>query len=61
MKKFALSLVVLLGLAVMFGGCEPDKSEENSGRGEPEEVADSTRLDPAVDTVTPVGSEKQGQ
>ena len=60
MKKLVLSFIIMLGIVLIFSGCEPEKSEEYSGRGEPEEVADSTRLDPAVDSVTAVGGENQG-
>jgi len=69
MKKFLLLTLVALFMISLLIGCgqEAETPAEDSGAGQPEEVADTTRLDSAdvgaetpVDTATATEAEAEG-
>lgn len=54
MKKFLLSLMLLMFMVSLIVGCgeKADTPADNAPSGEPEEVADTTRLDEAATEAT---------
>lgn len=54
MKKFLLSLMLLMFMISLVVGCgeKADVPADNAPSGEPEEVADTTRLDEAATEAT---------
>ena len=67
MKRFLMSLVLMLFVVSLIVGCgeKAETPADNLPAGEPEEVADTTRLDSTVtemaDTVTATEGEGWGQ